>query len=62
MAVQVPSYALMPADQSFYINQANVPAVVFGPGSMAQAYQIDEFVKTDDIINGVKFFMLIIYD
>ena len=52
----------MPADQSFYINQANVPAVVFGPGSMAQAHQIDEFVKIDDVINGVKSLALIIYD
>lgn len=57
-----PIGALMPADQSFYINQANVPAVVFGSGSKAQAHQIDELVKADDIINGVKFFMLIIYD
>jgi len=57
-----PIGALMPSDQSFYINQANVPSVVFGPGSMVQAYQIDEFAKIDDIINGVKFFMLTIYD
>ena len=57
-----PMGALMPADQSFYINQANVPAVVFGPGSMAQAHQIDEFVKIEDVINCAKSLALIIYD
>lgn len=54
--------ALMPADQSFYINQANVPAVIFGPGSMAQAHQIDEYIELDDVINCAKSLALIIYD
>ena len=52
----------MPADQSFYINQAKVPAVVFGPGSLAQAHKVDEYIKIEDFINGVKSLALIVYE
>ncbi|MBA7696711.1 N-formyl-4-amino-5-aminomethyl-2-methylpyrimidine deformylase [subsurface metagenome] len=53
---------LMPADQSFYINQAKVPAVVFGPGSIAQAHQIDDYIEIGDLINGAKSLALTIYE
>jgi acetylornithine deacetylase len=32
-----------------YLNEAGVPAVCFGPGSIAQAHAADEWVSTDEI-------------
>lgn len=58
----IPRGGFMPADQGFYINQANVPAVVFGPGKPTQAHQIDEYINVNDFINGVKVLALIVYE
>jgi acetylornithine deacetylase len=58
----VPMGGYMPADQGFYINQAKIPAVVFGPGHMAQAHQIDEYIRIEDYIDGVKTLAFTIYD
>jgi acetylornithine deacetylase len=54
--------AHMPADQSFFINQANIPGVVFGPGSLAQAHIIDEYLEIKELINFTKSLALIIYN
>ncbi len=58
----IPKGGYMPADQGFYINQANVPAVVFGPGNLAQAHQIDEYINVNEFIDGVKALALIVYE
>jgi len=58
----IPMGGYMPADQGFYINQAKVPAVVFGPGVAGQAHQIDECIKIGDVIKAAKSLALILYE
>ena len=33
-----------------FLNQAGIPAVCFGPGSMDQAHTDDEWIEMDEII------------
>lgn len=53
---------LMPGDQCFYINQAKIPTVIYGPGSMEQAHSANEYIDLDDFVNMTKSLALIIYD
>jgi acetylornithine deacetylase len=53
---------LGPTDAIYYVNQAKVPSVTFGLGSMAQGHIIDEYIEIEDVINGVKSLALTIYD
>lgn len=39
-------------DARFYRNQAGIPTVVFGPGPMALAHTVDEFVEIADLTAG----------
>lgn len=42
------------ADPWFYQNIAGIPAVVFGPGSIAHAHARDEQIRVDDILTGAR--------
>ena len=32
-----------------YLNQAGIPTVIFGPGSIQQAHRLDEFVNLEAV-------------
>ncbi len=44
------------------INQGKIPSFVFGPGTGDQAHSIDESIKIEDLIAGVKALAIIIHD
>lgn len=46
-------------DASFY-GSANIPAVVFGPGSMTQAHTADEWISIDQLHAGVEAYTYLI--
>ncbi|MGZ8629537.1 MAG: M20 family metallopeptidase [Actinomycetota bacterium] len=41
-------------DARFYINQARIPTVICGPGSLAVAHTADESVPVDDLVAGAR--------
>ena len=41
-------------DARFYINQANVPTVICGPGSLSVAHTADEWVPVDELVAGAR--------
>jgi len=41
-------------DARFYINQAKVPAVIWGPGSLTVAHTADEWVAVEDLITAAR--------
>jgi acetylornithine deacetylase len=53
---------LGPDDAIFYVNQAKVPSVTFGPGSVAQCHIVDEYITIEDVINAAKSLALTIYE
>jgi succinyl-diaminopimelate desuccinylase len=46
-------------DARFVRNQAGVPAVVCGPGAIAQAHSTDEFVRVDQLVEAAAAFALL---
>jgi acetylornithine deacetylase len=44
------------ATEAGYFQEAGIPTVVFGPGSIAQAHQPDEFITLDQFESGRTFF------
>ena len=44
------------------INQGKIPSFVFGPGTGDQAHSIDESIKIEDLIAGVKALSIAVYD
>jgi acetylornithine deacetylase/succinyl-diaminopimelate desuccinylase len=48
--------ARLASDARFVRNQAGVPAVVCGPGSVAQAHTVDEHITADELAAGVVAF------
>lgn len=44
------------------INDAGIPAIVFGPGDLAQCHSIDEYVKISDVITVTKVLLLTVLD
>jgi acetylornithine deacetylase len=52
--------SLGPDDAIYYVNQAKVPSVTFGPGSVSQCHIVDEYIKIDDVMNATKLFALTI--
>jgi acetylornithine deacetylase len=53
---------LSPDDAIYYVNQAKVPSVTFGPGSDSQCHIIDEYIEIDDVIDATKLLTLTIFE
>ncbi|MEP6476718.1 MAG: M20 family metallopeptidase [Actinomycetota bacterium] len=43
-------------DARFYINDASIPTVILGPGSLAQAHTAGEFVRVDDLVAAARIY------
>jgi succinyl-diaminopimelate desuccinylase len=43
-------------DARFYINEASVPAVIFGPGSLAVAHTADEWIDVEELMTGARIY------
>ncbi|MBA3691060.1 MAG: M20 family metallopeptidase [Actinobacteria bacterium] len=43
-------------DARFYINDASIPTVILGPGSLAQAHTAGEFVEVDDLVAAARIY------
>ncbi|MEM4466916.1 MAG: M20 family metallopeptidase [Nitrososphaerota archaeon] len=37
-------------DMSFFVNQANIPTVIFGPGDLERAHTVNEFIEVEEMI------------
>lgn len=49
------------ADMDMLVNQAKIPTVIYGPGTIAHAHKPDEFVPIDEYLACVKALALSIY-
>jgi succinyl-diaminopimelate desuccinylase len=49
-------------DARFYINGADVPAVVFGPGELGVAHSADEHVRANDLIAAARIYARVFVD
>lgn len=45
-----------------FLNQAGIPAVIYGPGSLLQAHAVDEYVEVEELITATKAFALLAMD
>ena len=45
-----------------FLNQAGIPAVVYGPGDIVQAHTVDEWCNTDEIVAAAKTYALAAID
>ena len=43
-------------DARFYINDAAIPTVIFGPGSLSVAHTADESVAVDDLVQAARIY------
>jgi len=43
-------------DARFYINDAAIPTVIFGPGSLTVAHTADEWIEVDDLIAAARIY------
>jgi acetylornithine deacetylase/succinyl-diaminopimelate desuccinylase len=41
-------------DARFYLNQARMPAVILGPGSLEVAHTANEWVAVDDLVTAAR--------
>jgi acetylornithine deacetylase/succinyl-diaminopimelate desuccinylase family protein len=41
-------------DARFYINGANIPTIIFGPGSLTVAHTADEWVPVEELVTGAR--------
>ncbi len=41
-------------DARFYLNDAAIPTVIFGPGSLSVAHTADEWIGVDDLVTGAR--------
>ncbi len=41
-------------DARFYINQAQIPTVILGPGSLSVAHTADESVAVDELVAAAR--------
>lgn len=46
-------------DMYLLVNEVNIPTVILGPGSLAQAHQPDEFVEVKQVVDAAKIYSLI---
>jgi acetylornithine deacetylase/succinyl-diaminopimelate desuccinylase family protein len=47
-------------DMRFLVNQAKIPTIILGPGSLRQAHVVDEYVECQQVFDAAKIFALII--
>ncbi|MEM4765550.1 MAG: M20/M25/M40 family metallo-hydrolase, partial [Nitrososphaerota archaeon] len=47
-------------DMSYLVNEARIPSVILGPGSLEQAHSVDEWVSVSELITAAKIYALII--
>jgi acetylornithine deacetylase/succinyl-diaminopimelate desuccinylase-like protein len=47
-------------DSRFYINQCNIPALIFGPGGTDQSHTTDESVEVDALLHAAHIYGLIL--
>jgi len=43
-------------DARYYINDAAIPAVIFGPGSLSVAHTADEWVDVPDLVQAARIY------
>jgi acetylornithine deacetylase/succinyl-diaminopimelate desuccinylase len=43
-------------DARFYINDARIPTVIFGPGSLSLAHTANEWVAVDDLVAAARIY------
>ena len=43
-------------DARFYINDAKIPAVIMGPGSLSVAHTANEWVAVDDLVAAARIY------
>jgi acetylornithine deacetylase/succinyl-diaminopimelate desuccinylase len=43
-------------DARFYVNEASIPTVIFGPGSLSVAHAPDEWVLVDDLVDAARIY------
>ncbi len=48
-------------DMSYLVNEAKIPSVILGPGSLEQAHSVDEWVSLSELIAAAKVYALIIF-
>jgi succinyl-diaminopimelate desuccinylase len=49
-------------DARFYINEASIPTVIFGPGSLTVAHTADEWIAVDELIEGARIYARVFAD
>jgi acetylornithine deacetylase/succinyl-diaminopimelate desuccinylase family protein len=45
-------------DMRFLVNQANIPTVILGPGTLSKAHAADECVEVHQVVNATKIYLL----
>lgn len=48
------------ADMRLLVNQGRIPTIMFGPGDVRQAHQVDEYVPIDDLYLAVRALTLVV--
>jgi acetylornithine deacetylase len=48
------------SDLRLFTNHANIPAVLYGPGDVANAHTVDEFIEIDEVVMATKILALTI--
>lgn len=46
------------SDASLFVNNASIPACLFGPGDIGLAHCADEFINIDDVVDSAKIYAL----
>jgi len=49
-------------DARFYINEASIPTVIFGPGSLTVAHTANEWIDVDELVTGARIYARIFAD
>ena len=49
-------------DARFYINEASIPTVIYGPGSLTVAHTADEWIDVDELVEGARIYARIFAD
>ncbi len=49
------------SDLRLFTNHAKIPAVLYGPGDIAQAHAVNEFVELEQVVEATKVIALIVY-